>query len=132
MQFKRRSTFRDKIIAIVTTIVSVLLLANAFELWRVTGEIETLDVAVAIIAFVIASIFTNIKRFTYMTFIDQKLIWQRAIFFKKEIAGKDIKEIRAKMNHVILVNEEGKELWIPMTFLKFEDIEEVTKRLKNL
>lgn len=132
MQFKRRSTFRDKVIAVVATVVSVLLLTNAFELWRMTGKIETLDIVVAIIAFGIAAIFTNIKRFTYMTFIDQKLIWQRAIFFKKEIVGKDVKEIRAKMNHAILVNEQGKELWIPMAFVRTEDVEEVTKRLKKL
>ncbi|MEG0014818.1 MAG: hypothetical protein RR324_09490 [Cellulosilyticaceae bacterium] len=132
MQFKRRSTFRDKVISGITTFMSVLLLMNVFELWQVTGEIKTLDIVVAIISFGIAALFTNIKKFTYMTFTDDKLIWQRAIFFKKEIKGKEIKEIKAKMNHVILINEQGKEIWIPMAFLRIEDAEEVTERLKRL
>lgn len=132
MQFKRRSTLRDKVISGIATFMSVLLLMNVFELWQVTGEIKMLDIVVAIISFGIAALFTNIKKFTYMTFIDDKLIWQRAIFFKKEIRGKEIKEIKAKMNHVILINEQGKEIWIPMAFLRVEDAEEVTNRLKRL
>lgn len=132
MQFKRRSTLRDKVISGIATFMSVLLLMNVFELWQVTGEIKMLDIVVAIISFGIAALFTNIKKFTYMTFTDDKLIWQRAIFFKKEIRGKEIKEIKAKMNHVILINEQGKEIWIPMAFLRVEDAEEVTNRLKRL
>lgn len=132
MQFKRRSTLRDKVISGITTFMSVLLLMNVFELWQVTGEIKMLDIVVAIISFGIAALFTNIKKFTYMTFTDDKLIWQRAIFFKKEIRGKEIKEIKAKMNHVILINEQGKEIWIPMAFLRVEDAAEVTNRLKRL
>lgn len=132
MAFKRRSTFRDKMISVIATIMSVLLLLNTFEVWRVTGKIEGLDLAVGLVAFIIAALFTNIKRFTYMTFTKDALLWYRALFFKKEIKGADIKEIKAKINHVILIDKNGKELWIPMAFLRREDTEEVTKRLKRL
>lgn len=132
MQFKRRSTFRDKIIGILATFLSVLLFLNVFEIWKVYGQVKVLDIIVGILGFVIATIFTNIFRFTYLEFKENKVIWSRAIFFKKEISGDNIKEIKCKMNHVILIDQKGKETWIPMTFLKQEDTSQVTDLFKKL
>lgn len=132
MKFKRRSTFRDKVIAVLATLMSILLWINAFEMWKTYGKVEWLDIVVGLIAFGIATIFTNIKRFTYMYFEKDGFIWYRAIFFKKKINGKDIKAIKAKMNHVILISNQDKELWIPMAFIRAEDASGVTERLKKL
>lgn len=132
MQFKRRSTFRDKVIGILATFLSVLLFLNVFEIWKVYGQVKVLDIIVGILGFVIATIFTNIFRFTYLEFKENKIIWSRAIFFKKEIEGDTIKEIKCKMNHVILIDCKGKEIWIPMAFLKKEDANQVADLLKKL
>lgn len=132
MQFKRRSTFRDKVIGVVVTFLSLLLFLNVFEVWKEYGRLEMLDIIVGIIGFAGATIFTNISKFNYIEFKEDKLIWFRAVFFKKEIKGEDIKEIKCKMNHVILVDYKGKELWIPMAFVRPEDTEEMTNRFKRL
>lgn len=132
MEFKRRSTFRDKVIATLGTLMAILLWMNAFEMWKVYAQIEWLDIGVGILAFGVATLFTNIKRFTYMRFEKETLIWYRGIFFKKKINGQAIQAIKAKMNHVILIDDQGKELWIPMAFIRVEDANEVTERLKKL
>lgn len=131
MEFKRRSTFRDKVISVLATLMSVVLLVSALEMWQRTGNVETLDILGGLAAFGIATIFTNIKRFTYIKFEKGKMIWYRCIFFKQEIQGVDIKEIKAKMNHVILVNAKGKELWIPMAFVREADGSNVIEEMKK-
>lgn len=132
MEFKRRSTFRDKVISILATFLSVLFMMSAFELWKRTGNLELLDIAAGVIAFITATVFTNIKKFTYMKFEGNNLIWYRCIFFKKLISGKKIKKIKAKMNHVILITDKDKEVWIPMAFLRPEDGQAVIEKIKVL
>lgn len=132
MEFKRRSTFRDKVISVLGTLMAILLWLNAFEMWQRTGKIEILDIGVGIIAFGIATVFTNIKRFTYLRFEKDKLIWYRAMFLKKQIRGEDIKEIKAKMNHIILIDQSGKEIWLPMAFVREKDGPKVIEKIKKL
>lgn len=132
MIYYRRNTFSDKVLSFIGVMLAVVMMYNNMQRFKILGNMNILDLGVAIIGLGVGITFLYTSRFKYLEVTEDTLTWYTSFFRKNTLTKEQIKDITTKNRYYIISKDKGSDVWISKLYIRKEDDEAVNEALKQL